>query len=67
VAQRPGEPAAADARVAPMVVLAMPPMDIAATDIRRRVAEGADISALVPPAVALYIRQQGLYRGIAGS
>jgi nicotinate-nucleotide adenylyltransferase len=67
VAQRPGEPAATDARVAPMVVLAMPPMDIAATDIRRRVAEGADISALVPPAVALYIHQQGLYRGIAGS
>jgi nicotinate-nucleotide adenylyltransferase len=67
VAQRPGEPAATDARVAPMVVLAMPPMDIAATDIRHRVAEGADISALVPPAVALYIHQQGLYRGIAGS
>jgi nicotinate-nucleotide adenylyltransferase len=67
VAQRPGEPAAADSRIAPMVVLAMPPMDIAATDIRHRVAEGADISALVPPAVALYIRQQGLYRGISGS
>ena len=69
VAQRPGEPAEADARVraAPMVVLALPPMDISATDIRHHVAAGKDISALVPPTVALYIHQQGLYRGIAGS
>jgi nicotinate-nucleotide adenylyltransferase len=69
VAQRPGEPDEADApvRAAPRVAVALQPMDIAATDIRHRVAEGADISALVPPAVALYIHQQGLYRGIAGS
>ena len=69
VAQRPGEPAEADARVraAPTVALALPPMDVSATDIRRRVAAGRDISALVPPAVALYIHQQGLYRGTAGS
>jgi nicotinate-nucleotide adenylyltransferase len=45
----------------------MPPMDIAATDIRQRVAAGTDISALVPPTVAHYIHQQGLYRGIARS
>ena len=69
VALRPGEPAEADARVraAPMVALAMPPMDISATEIRRRAAAGRDISALVPSAVAQYIYQQGLYRGIAGS
>jgi nicotinate-nucleotide adenylyltransferase len=69
VAQRPDEPAEADARVraAPTVALALPAMDISATDIRRRVAAGSDISSLVPPAVALYIHQQGLYRGIAGS
>ncbi len=69
VAQRPGQPAEADARVAaaPTVALAMPPMDISATEIRRRAASGGDISALVPGAVALYIHQQGLYRGIAGS
>lgn len=69
VAQRTGELAEADARVraAPTVALAMPPMDISATDIRQRVATGADISALVPGAVALYIHQKGLYRGIAGS
>jgi nicotinic acid mononucleotide adenylyltransferase len=42
-------------------------MDISATDIRQRVAAGSDISSLVPPAVALYIYQHGLYRGIAGS
>jgi nicotinate-nucleotide adenylyltransferase len=69
VAQRPGEGAEADARVrsAPGVALALPPMDVSATDVRRRVAAGLDISALVPPLVALYIHQQGLYRGIAGS
>jgi nicotinate-nucleotide adenylyltransferase len=69
VAQRPGEPSEANARVraAPMVALAMPAMDIAATDIRQRVADGTDISTLVPGAVALYIHQQGLYRGISGS
>jgi len=69
VALRPGEPAEADARVraAPMVALAMPPMDISATEVRRRAAAGRDISALVPSAVAQYIYQQGLYRGIAGS
>jgi nicotinate-nucleotide adenylyltransferase len=69
VAQRPGEPAECDARVgaAPRVALSMPPMDIAATDIRQRVAAGGDISALVPPTVAHYIHQQGLYRGIARS
>jgi nicotinate-nucleotide adenylyltransferase len=69
VARRPGEPVEADARVraAPLVALALPPMDISATDIRRRVAAGMDISTLVPSAVALYIHQHGLYRGTAGS
>jgi nicotinate-nucleotide adenylyltransferase len=69
VAQRPGEPAECDLRVrdAPMVALSMAPMDISATDIRQRAAAGRDVSALVPPTVAFYIHQQGLYRGIAGS
>ncbi len=69
VAQRPGELAEADARVsaAPRVALALPPMDISATDIRQRVATGRDISALVPPAVAHYIHQHRLYRGLVGS
>ncbi|WP_213959361.1 MULTISPECIES: nicotinate (nicotinamide) nucleotide adenylyltransferase [unclassified Variovorax] len=37
------------------------PMDISATDIRARVARGADISGLVPPAVARYIDRHHLY------
>lgn len=69
VAQRPGHGAAADARVlaSPMRALALPAMEVAATDIRARVAADADISTLVPPAVALYIQQHGLYRGAAGN
>ena len=41
--------------------LDLPLMDISATDIRSRAARGADISALVPPAVARYIDQHHLY------
>ena len=69
VARRPDANSAVDARVraAPHVALALPPMAVSATDLRRRVAAGMDISALVPPAVALYIHQHRLYRGSAGS
>jgi nicotinate-nucleotide adenylyltransferase len=69
VARRPDANNAVDARLraAPHVALALPPMSVSATDIRRRVAAGMDISALVPPAVALYIHQHRLYRGSAGS
>lgn len=38
------------------------PMDISASDIRARLARGADVSALVPAAVLDYIRRHGLYR-----
>jgi nicotinate-nucleotide adenylyltransferase len=70
VAQRPG--AGLDdidrrVRAAAVRPLALPPMQISASDIRARVAAGMDIAALVPPAVALYIRQQGLYRPATGS
>lgn len=71
VAQRPGGDAdgGIDSRVraAGKLVLALPPMDVSASDIRRRVAAGQDIAALVPPAVALYIHRQGLYRATTGS
>jgi nicotinate-nucleotide adenylyltransferase len=69
VAQRPGSADDADAQVraAAGVALALPAMDISATDIRARAAAGLDISSLVPPAVAQYIHQHGLYRGSAGS
>ena len=39
----------------------MPLMDISASDIRRRVAEGRSIRYLVPDAVAEYIRRKRLY------
>ena len=38
-----------------------PPIDIAAHDIQRRAREGESIEGLVPPAVAQYIAERGLY------
>lgn len=40
--------------------------DVSATDIRRRVAAGESIAALVPPAVRQHIEQHGLYRTMSG-
>ena len=57
VVARPGS------RVDPQVkTIPMTPSAISASDIRARVARGEDVSALVPPAVAAYIRKKGLYR-----
>jgi nicotinate-nucleotide adenylyltransferase len=44
----------------------VPQVDIRATDIRRRVAEGRSIRGLVPRSVERYIRERGLYRGAPG-
>ena len=70
VAQRPGAHAedGIDARVlaATAVPLALPPLDVSSRDIRARVAAGMDIAMLVPPSVALYIHQQGLYTSPPG-
>jgi len=38
-----------------------PPIDIAAHDIQRHAREGESIEGLVPPAVAQYIAERGLY------
>jgi len=70
VVPRPGVPEpdlGALARVIPgfserVILLDKPLVDISATDIRRRVARGLDISRLVPAAVAGYINEKGLYR-----
>ena len=42
--------------------LELAPMDVSATDIRRRAALGQDFSRLVPPAVTSYIDRHHLYR-----
>jgi nicotinate-nucleotide adenylyltransferase len=64
VANRPG--ALPDVRpevlLRPHQVVPLPMLDISATDIRQRVARGEGIAHLVPPGVARYIEQQGLYR-----
>jgi nicotinate-nucleotide adenylyltransferase len=64
VAERPGVVLAVPAGVLALghVPVPMAPHAISATDIRARVAAGQDISQLVPPGVAGYIDQQGLYR-----
>ena len=43
-------------------VVTLPMMDVSSTEIRKRVANGQGIDALVPPAVARYIEQHNLYR-----
>ncbi len=45
-----------------LVLLAMEPIDISATELQRRIYLGELIDHLVPPAVAEYIRLHGLYR-----
>jgi nicotinate-nucleotide adenylyltransferase len=43
-------------------VVEVPAVDLSATQIRRRVAEGRSIRYLVPDAVAEFIAIHGLYR-----
>jgi nicotinate-nucleotide adenylyltransferase len=43
-----------------------PMLDVASTTIRSRVASGLPIDGLVPPAVARYIEEAGLYRAAVG-
>jgi nicotinate-nucleotide adenylyltransferase len=64
VANRPGAAAPANPEVQRVAhrAVALPMMDISSTDIRRRVAMGQPIDALVPAAVARYIDQNQLYR-----
>ena len=47
-----------------VVTLPLPRIDISASEIRRRIAQGQDISSMVPAAVASYIDRHHLYRGL---
>ena len=64
VANRPGVPPAVHTTVLqhPHRSVPLPMQDISSTAIRRRVAAGEPIGALVPPAVARYIERHALYR-----
>ena len=69
VANRPGQASEVHdevRRFAPRVV-PLPMLDVSATAVRERVAAGADITTLVPPAVARYIDSHRLYRARPGS
>lgn len=70
---RPGQPAPDHARLAGLVDarrldyfrshrVEMPQMDLSATDLRRRAAEGLSLRYRTPPAVEQYIAAHGLYR-----
>lgn len=58
----PGLPLALQ-RVARVRLLQLPALPHSASQVRARVAAGADISGLVPPAVARYIAEHHLYSG----
>lgn len=45
-----------------LILLALPPYPISASDIRRRVQQGASLANLLPPPVESYILQHRLYR-----
>jgi nicotinate-nucleotide adenylyltransferase len=45
-----------------VVKIKAPAIEVSSSDIRRRIAEGEDITGLVPAAVADYIREKGLYK-----
>lgn len=59
---RPGVPLSPPSAGANIEIVPMPPLDVSSSAIRRRIAQGAEVSALLPPAVLNYIQQQGLYR-----
>jgi nicotinate-nucleotide adenylyltransferase len=71
--QRPGYEEASDYRDAlearlpgikqRLIIVQAPQLDISASDLRRRVAEGRPIKYQTPEAVEHYIAQHGLYRG----
>jgi nicotinate-nucleotide adenylyltransferase len=59
VAKRPGIEKKIDREA---LLVDMPPMEVSGSEIRARVTAGESIDGLVPPAVAGYIAEHGLYR-----
>ncbi|MDP2674993.1 MAG: nicotinate-nucleotide adenylyltransferase [Dehalococcoidia bacterium] len=70
VARRTGVPQAAEERLPGLservVWLKMPLLAVSASEVRERVRRGLPLEGMVPPAVAAYIREHGLYREDAG-
>jgi nicotinate-nucleotide adenylyltransferase len=69
VVARAGEPAPDLSAIAPLCTaenppqtVAMPPINVSSSEIRRRIAAGEPIANLVPPSVADYITELKLYR-----
>jgi nicotinate-nucleotide adenylyltransferase len=58
----PGSSALREAQAGSILVIDMPALEISATGIRRRCAEGKSIRYLLPDAVAHYINTHELYR-----
>ena len=67
VASRDGVAPQPDAMLAAephrLAVLPLPRIDVSASEIRQRIADGRDYTDMVPPAVARYIDRHHLYRG----
>lgn len=65
VISRPGAPAANELPVDHPAWNARrvegPMLEVSATEVRRRIAAGADVSDMSPPAVAAYVREHGIY------
>lgn len=65
---RPGfDPAATESLKGRYQLLDFPEQQVSSTEIRARVASGAPLTGLVPPAVIDIIHQRGLYRGAAAA
>jgi nicotinate-nucleotide adenylyltransferase len=69
VVARAGEPAPDLSPIVPLCpadnppqLIAMPPINISSSEIRRRIAAGESLQGLVPQAVADYIERRGIYR-----
>jgi nicotinate-nucleotide adenylyltransferase len=62
VVSRPGH-AAPDLPGWSVTPVAIPPLDISSTDLRRWAADGAPLDGLTPPPVIRLIAQRGLYAG----